>query len=148
MTRGTFFQCEHCKQKAYNEFPLEWMHVASLTLQVGRGCYLEKNRTSGYEDEYANENRYQVYKHLTFCSILIGSKTHIQNIRIQVRELRGNSFLSKYKAMTVYLHCPNCGNILESEFMKTAKTFYIICRECGHKGYSWFSNPSRRDNGL
>lgn len=52
------------------------------------------------------------------------------------------------KAVMVYLHCPNCGDILESQWMPTAKTFYIICLACGHNGYSWFCNPTRRDNGL
>lgn len=67
--RGLYFQCENCKQRAFNDFPIEWMHVPILAIQVGKGCYIERDKDS-YDRDYLNENRYQCFKNLTFCSMV------------------------------------------------------------------------------
>lgn len=67
--RGIFFKCESCKAIAFNEFPLEWMHVPTFAVQVGKGRYVEKERNA-YDENYSNEVGYQLYKNMTFCSMM------------------------------------------------------------------------------
>jgi hypothetical protein len=67
--RGIFFQCENCKARVFDEFPIEWMHIPIFALQVGKGYYNEKARDS-YDNDYVNTNGYRSFKHLTFCSMV------------------------------------------------------------------------------
>lgn len=66
--RGIFFECENCKTRTFNEFPIDWMHIPILSIQVGKGCYIEKDRDS-YGDGYSGDARYDHFNHLTFCSM-------------------------------------------------------------------------------
>jgi hypothetical protein len=60
LARGLFFECENCKAKVFNELPAEWMHISFFSVQVGKGCFAEKDDL---------DYRYQTYRDLTFCSM-------------------------------------------------------------------------------
>lgn len=61
MVRGVYFKCENCAQKAYDEFPLTWIHISAFNLQVQKGKWLERDLA------YEGANTYQFYSNLSFC---------------------------------------------------------------------------------
>jgi hypothetical protein len=67
--REIYFQCDNCKTRVFNEFPVGWMHMPVFTVQVGKGCYTERAGDS-YERGYASDERYKHYSQLTFCSMV------------------------------------------------------------------------------
>ena len=63
MGYGKYWTCENCKQKSFDIFLNEWIHMPSLTIQSGKGIFLDFER-AGWQDK----DKYEQYKDLTFCS--------------------------------------------------------------------------------
>lgn len=62
--KGIYWKCEMCGKKSFDVFPSSWIHLPHLTIQVGKGLFIDWDRVT-----YENKKDYSQFRDLTFCSL-------------------------------------------------------------------------------